>query len=98
MGRVAEHFSDYVLLTSDNPRNEDSRLIIEEIIQGMKCMPLIELDRRLSIEKAIKLAKAGDTILIAGKGHEKMQVFADRVIPFDDFAVTQEIVNNLKNS
>jgi UDP-N-acetylmuramoyl-L-alanyl-D-glutamate--2,6-diaminopimelate ligase len=97
MGAVAGRLSDLVLLTSDNPRNEDPAQIVEEIQRGITAdtwrasqRPLAILDRREAITKAIELARPGDLVLIAGKGHEKFQVTGDQVRPFDDVAVAQE--------
>ncbi len=102
MGAVAARLSDLVIVTSDNPRREDPEKIIDEIRRGI-VMPadriapkgqkgtpsLAILDRREAIEKAVRDAKAGDLVLIAGKGHEKYQVIGDRTLPFDDVEIAQ---------
>ena len=103
MGAVAARLSDLVIVTSDNPRSEDPERIIEEILRGI-VMPadriaakgqrgstpsLAIVDRREAIEKAIKEAKGGDLLLIAGKGHEKYQVIGDRTLPFDDVEIAR---------
>jgi UDP-N-acetylmuramoyl-L-alanyl-D-glutamate--2,6-diaminopimelate ligase len=101
MGTVAARLSDLVVLTSDNPRSEDPLRIIEEIKLGI--VPpvdagapkrpgtplLVNPDRRLAIEQAIRTAKPGDLVIIAGKGHERYQVIGDRTLPFDDVEVAQ---------
>ena len=90
MGRVAAEGSDLVVVTSDNPRSEEPARIIEEILVGMNGLGttcLVEEDRAGAIRIAVRAANEGDIVLIAGKGHEKVQVFADGTVPFDDVAV-----------
>ena len=90
MGAVAARLSDLVVVTSDNPRSENPARIIEEIRRGMtrELGDVLEIvDRREAIERAIKEARPGDLVLIAGKGHEKYQIIGDRTIPFDDISV-----------
>jgi UDP-N-acetylmuramoyl-L-alanyl-D-glutamate--2,6-diaminopimelate ligase len=101
MGAVAARLSDLVVVTSDNPRSENPERIIEEIRRGIVVPPdrgpgrgagtpsLAIVDRRAAIEKAIRDARAGDLVLIAGKGHEKYQVIGDRTLPFDDAEVAR---------
>ena len=88
MGRAAAHLSDVVWITSDNPRSEDPASIIEEIASGIaprsRAEVHREVDRRLAIRRAIASARTGDLVLIAGKGHERTQRFADVEVPFDD--------------
>lgn len=98
MGRVAEELSDLVVVTSDNPRTEDPDAIAREILQGMKKTPIVELSRRKAIEKALSLAGPQDIVLIAGKGHEKVQIFSNFTQPFDDFIVAQEVANQIADS
>jgi UDP-N-acetylmuramoyl-L-alanyl-D-glutamate--2,6-diaminopimelate ligase len=95
MGEVAGRASDVVVLTSDNPRSEDPLLIINDVIVGLqrtnaKC--IIEPDRKKAIERAIDEARSGDTVLLAGKGHETYQVLRDRTIDFDDREVAREVL------
>jgi UDP-N-acetylmuramoyl-L-alanyl-D-glutamate--2,6-diaminopimelate ligase len=95
MGEVAGRASDIVVLTSDNPRSEDPLLIINDVIVGAqrtKAKLLIEPDRQKAIEKALDEARAGDIVLLAGKGHETYQILRDRTIEFDDSAVAQRIL------
>ena len=101
MGAVAARLSDLVVVTSDNPRSEDPARIMDDIKRGLApardsgapsraTTPYIAIaDRRLAIEHAIKQAKAGDLVLVAGKGHEKYQVIGDRTLPFDDVDVAR---------
>ena len=97
MGAVAGRLSDLIVVTSDNPRTEEPARIIEEIRRGITPdtrrdsgqRVLAIVDRREAIGKAIEMARPGDLVLIAGKGHEKYQVVGDRVLPFDDVAVAQ---------
>ena len=98
MGAVASRLSDLIVITSDNPRSEDPNRIIEEVQRGITSdtardgapRPLAIADRRDAIAKAIELARPGDVVLIAGKGHEKYQAIGSRVLPFDDVAVARE--------
>ena len=93
MGRVARRLADVVIVTSDNPRSEDPEAIIAEIMGGV---PMdAEPDRRAAIERAVSLARAGDVVVIAGKGHEQGQQFADRTLPFDDRTVAREALAGL---
>lgn len=86
MGKIAERLSDYVIVTNDNPRSEEPSAIAAEILRGMKrpsgC--LVIADRAQAIDFAVQQAKAGDIILIAGKGHEDYQIFAAQTLPFSD--------------
>jgi UDP-N-acetylmuramoyl-L-alanyl-D-glutamate--2,6-diaminopimelate ligase len=98
MGLAAAEASDLVIVTSDNPRSERPSAIIEEIIPGVRQTntPLIvEEDRRTAIERAIRSAQPGDIVLLAGKGHEKVQVFAEETVPFDDVAEASRILRQL---
>ena len=86
MAAASEDSSDWSILTSDNPRTEDPARILSEMRAGLRANRYEEIpDRTEAIRKAVKLAGAGDIILIAGKGHETYQELADRKIPFDDF-------------
>ncbi|MFC1708540.1 UDP-N-acetylmuramoyl-L-alanyl-D-glutamate--2,6-diaminopimelate ligase [Candidatus Omnitrophota bacterium] len=92
MGRVASALADFVIITSDNPRFEDPKKIITQIKKGIKNKDYIVLiDRRRAIEKAIEMARSGDIILIAGKGHEDYQIIRDKRIPFNDRKVIEDI-------
>lgn len=87
MGQVAGELSDVVVLTSDNPRSEDPLQIMNDVLVGIRrsdTKVIIEPDRAQAIHKALDEARSGDLVLLAGKGHETCQIFADRTIHFDD--------------
>jgi UDP-N-acetylmuramoyl-L-alanyl-D-glutamate--2,6-diaminopimelate ligase len=91
MGRVAEALSDEVVVTSDNPRSEDPRQIVDAILAGMSAAPShVEVDRRAAIHWTIDAASPGDAVLVAGKGHETYQDIAGTRIAFDDRIVAAE--------
>jgi UDP-N-acetylmuramoyl-L-alanyl-D-glutamate--2,6-diaminopimelate ligase len=98
MGRVAAEGSDLVVLTSDNPRSEDPLAIIAEALVGVRetvteC--LVEPDRAAAIKLAVGRARPGDIVLLAGKGHEKVQEIAGQKLPFDDVAVAAAVLRSL---
>ena len=95
MGRIAAELADVPIVTSDNPRSEDPLAIIDEILAGMGPEPAVEPDRRAAITKAVGRAREGDVVVIAGKGHEQGQEFADRKLPFDDREVAREALRRL---
>jgi UDP-N-acetylmuramoyl-L-alanyl-D-glutamate--2,6-diaminopimelate ligase len=95
MGRIAGELSDLAIVTSDNPRSEDPRAIIDEIVAGAEGELEIEPDRREAIARAVEEAGPGDVVLIAGKGHEQGQQFRDRTVPFDDREVAREALRRL---
>jgi UDP-N-acetylmuramoyl-L-alanyl-D-glutamate--2,6-diaminopimelate ligase len=98
MGRAGAAGSDLAIVTSDNPRSEDPGAIIEEILGGIEngANVAVELDRRAAIALAFKEARRGDTVVIAGKGHEQGQEFeGGRKIPFDDREVAREELRRL---
>jgi len=98
MGAAAGTGSDEVVLTSDNPRSEDPVGIILQVEDGLRATGAsytAEVDRRAGIARALELAAPGDSVLIAGKGHEDYQVFADRTIHFDDREVAREELRSL---
>ena len=94
MGRVASELADEVIVTSDNPRSESPAAIAAEVAAGLPVA--IELDRRAAITRAVELARPGDVVLIAGKGHERGQELADRTIAFDDREVAREALRGLR--
>jgi UDP-N-acetylmuramoyl-L-alanyl-D-glutamate--2,6-diaminopimelate ligase len=92
MGRAAAEGSDLVVLTSDNPRSEDPLAIINEVLAGIretKTDCIVEADRAKAIEVAIRSAKAGDIVLLTGKGHETAQILRNGTVPFSDVAVAE---------
>ena len=108
MGEIAGRLADIPVLTSDNPRSEDPMAIIAEVEKGLIAAGrarssdtsksggyIVEPDRRAAIALALKIAAAGDAVLIAGKGHEDYQLVAGRVLPFDDRVVVREIAAEL---
>ena len=99
MGAVAAGAADRVIVTSDNPRTEPPEQIIDEILDGIAedspSTITAVVDRREAIGEAIRSAVAGDVVIVAGKGHEGTQEFADRIIEFDDRAVAREFLEAL---
>ncbi|WP_418830447.1 Mur ligase family protein, partial [Paraeggerthella sp.] len=92
MGRAALA-ADFAVVTSDNPRTEDPNAIIEDIVSGMGAgldRFDVEPDRRAAIARALQIAKPGDSVLVAGKGHEDYQLVGDQVLSFDDRVVAAE--------
>ncbi len=90
MGKVAAELGDKLCITTDNPRSEDPQKILDEICRDMTGNQFeVFLDREQAITTAIRMAKPGDAILVAGKGHEKYQIIGDKKSPFDDCAVAQ---------
>jgi len=98
MGRIAAKYSDYSILTSDNPRGEDPWQIIEEVEAGLREIKgpgtgyTVQPERYEAIKLGIELARPGDMVIIAGKGHENYQIFSDFTIPFNDREVAEEII------
>jgi len=93
MGEISARLADLTLVTSDNPRSEDPAAIVEEILAGIEDGSATEaiVERHAAIERAVALARAGDVVVIAGKGHEQGQEFEHgRKLPFDDVAVARE--------
>ena len=90
MGAVASQRADHVIVTSDNPRSEDPLAIIQDILQGTGIDVEIDPERRSAIRRAVALARAGDVVVIAGKGHEQGQETAGVIEPFDDRVVARE--------
>ena len=98
MGEAAGKGSDFVVLTSDNPRSEDPLTIINDAVVGLQrsgVKYVIEADRRPAIHIALDQARAGDIVLLAGKGHEKEQILAAGPVPFDDSQVAAEALRSL---
>ena len=104
MGRVAARYSDVVVVTSDNPRTEDPAAIIrevepgvkEEIREGSRARYVVHVDRRAAIEEAVREARPGDLVVIAGKGHEDYQIIGHDKHPFDDRLVARAAIEALE--
>jgi UDP-N-acetylmuramoyl-L-alanyl-D-glutamate--2,6-diaminopimelate ligase len=97
MGEVAAKGSDLVILTSDNPRSEDPLAIMNDVLVGLRrsdTRTIVEPDRAAAIRKAIDEARAGDVVILAGKGHETYQIFRDRTIHFDDREAAREALRS----
>jgi UDP-N-acetylmuramoyl-L-alanyl-D-glutamate--2,6-diaminopimelate ligase len=90
MGRIAVERSDFVFVTSDNPRSEDPRAIIDDILEGVRAIDpfarrhRVEVERAVAIREAVSIAESGDIVIIAGKGHETYQLMRGRRLEFDD--------------
>lgn len=98
MGQAAGEGSDFVVATSDNPRSEDPAAILSEVEPGLQSTGVeyvVEVDRAAAIRLALRAARSGDVVLLAGKGHEKEQILADRTIPFDDSEVALSVLRDL---
>jgi UDP-N-acetylmuramoyl-L-alanyl-D-glutamate--2,6-diaminopimelate ligase len=95
MGRIAGELADVAIVTSDNPRSEDPQAIVDEILAGATAPLEVEADRREAIERALALAREGDVVVIAGKGHEPGQEIAGRILPFDDREVARAALRRL---
>ena len=96
MGRLASELADVAIVTSDNPRGEDPETIAAEIVAGAVGRVEIDLDREAAIRRAVELAEPGDVVLIAGKGAEQGQEFADRTVPFDDREAAKQALRALE--
>jgi UDP-N-acetylmuramoyl-L-alanyl-D-glutamate--2,6-diaminopimelate ligase len=111
MGESAGRLADLAILTSDNPRTEDPQAIISEVEAGLRASKaarltmaearaldgyLVEADRRQAIELALRLAAAGDVVVIAGKGHEDYQLVGGRRLDFDDRVAVRELTETIK--
>ena len=100
MGSIAEKFSDYVFITSDNPRSEEPQKIVNDILMGIEKREkiTIEIDRFKAINESIKFANKEDIVLIAGKGHEDYQILNDKVIDFDDRKIAYKFLEEKSKS
>jgi UDP-N-acetylmuramoyl-L-alanyl-D-glutamate--2,6-diaminopimelate ligase len=98
MGKIAAELSDITIITSDNPRKEDPEAIIDEIKSGVMAgkVVYVEVDRRNAIHQALKLAREGDVVLIAGKGHENYQVVGEAKVHFDDREEVERYIHTVQ--
>ena len=95
MGEIADRHADYAIVTSDNPRKEDPAAIIAEVEKGFRSNHYEKIvERTKAIARAIELAQSRDIVLIAGKGHETYQEFADHTVPFDDIQVARRAIED----
>lgn len=94
MGSIAHQLADNVVVTSDNPRSENSQAIIQQIMAGMTGVYAVEPDREAAISMAVRAASKGDIVLVAGKGHEDYQEIAGVKYPFSDALVAQAALKN----
>ena len=95
MANVVEQTADHAIITSDNPRKEDPQKIVDEVEKGFRSSNYEKIvDRTEAISRAIMLAEPRDIVLIAGKGHENYQEFADHTVPFDDIQVARRALEN----
>ena len=95
MGKVATEYADFAVVTTDNPRSEDPKAIVKDIISGIdkkRDNYTVVLERAEAISEAFKRAQSQDVVVIAGKGHEAKQIFSDKTIAFDDRQVAKEIL------
>lgn len=96
MGELAQKYADKIIITSDNPRSEEPQKIADDITLSMrKGNYKVILDRKEAIACALSASKAGDTVLIAGKGHENYQILKDRKIEFDDVIITEQLLRQM---
>ena len=98
MGEIASRLADVAIVTSDNPRSENPEAIIAEVLTGVTGPVEVEADRAAAIAMALAQAEEGDVVVIAGKGHEQGQEFADRTIPFDDREVARDALRRLQEA
>jgi UDP-N-acetylmuramoyl-L-alanyl-D-glutamate--2,6-diaminopimelate ligase len=99
MGGIASELADVCVVTSDNPRSEDPKSIIDEILvgtSGHRAAVEAIVDRREAIHRALEIAESGDLVVVAGKGHETYQIFRDRTIHFDDREVVREALERMR--
>jgi UDP-N-acetylmuramoyl-L-alanyl-D-glutamate--2,6-diaminopimelate ligase len=98
MGQAAAQGSDFVVLTSDNPRSEDPLKIMDDVLPGLegnRGRHVLEPERKEAIRLALKKARSGDVVLIAGKGHEKVQITREGSFTFDDVQVARETLQQM---
>ena len=95
MAGVVDQVADHAIITSDNPRKEDPTKIVDEVEKGFRSSNYEKIvDRTDAIARAINLAEPHDIVLIAGKGHENYQEFADHTVPFDDIQVARRALED----
>ena len=98
MAKISGEIADYTIITSDNPRTEDPVKIandVEEGIKGITDKYEVIVDRKKAIEKAIKMAKPEDIVVLAGKGHETYQIIGHEYLPFDEKEIVEDIIKKM---
>ncbi len=96
MAEAVARMADVVVLTSDNPRTEDPESIIDDLVEGMGGVPFVrEADRHVAIRSALEVARPGDTVVLAGKGHETYQVIGTEKLPFDERLIVREALQDM---
>jgi UDP-N-acetylmuramoyl-L-alanyl-D-glutamate--2,6-diaminopimelate ligase len=101
MGEIAARLADRAWVTSDNPRSERPQAIVDEVVAGVRRVPgaeeryVAEPDRKLAISGALAWAQAGDTVMIAGKGHETYQIIGEKKLHFDDREKAKEVIKKI---
>ena len=99
MSEAVRRHADEVFLTSDNPRTEDPEVILDDLAEGLEGSAFTRIaDRREAIQRALATAGAGDTVVLAGKGHETYQVIGTEKRPFDERVVVQECLEQMSVS
>ena len=98
MGAVAAKYADYLIITSDNPRTEGPNAIIADILKGIprQAKFIVIPERRDAIRYAVTTARKGDTVILAGKGHEEYQTLGDKNLYFDERRLVEGILRTLK--
>jgi UDP-N-acetylmuramoyl-L-alanyl-D-glutamate--2,6-diaminopimelate ligase len=95
MGEIAQRLADVAIVTSDNPRTESPEAIIDDIVAGMKAGEYARIvNRREAIAEALRSARRGDVVLLAGKGHETYQIIGSQKLDFDERAIVSELMSN----
>src|SRR6185503_16944968 len=99
MGQIVARGADVPIVTSDNPRTEDPGTIIDDIEEGMEGVAHVRIvDRREAIRRALAMAKSGDCILLAGKGHETYQVIGTKKLPFDEREIVRAELGTIRGA
>ncbi len=97
MGNIATSLSDFVIFTNDNPRTEDEKRIMNDIVSPLEAKNyIIEYDRKKAIEKGMEMLKEGDVLLVLGKGHEDYQILKNKTIHLSDIEIVTDVINKVK--
>lgn len=99
MGKIATELADMVIITNDNPRDENPKIIRSEIINGCDKSKILEIeDRKMAICKSIDLMQDNDILIIAGKGHENTQIIADKIFYSDDYEIALDYLKQIAST